>query len=93
MLKNNASRQSTWDQELQYVTGCKGATPTQVSGVGDRAVVDMSCHAVNGRSLLMTEAGGEIITISASADTASKTDPAAAQPALIDVAQRLIEAR
>lgn len=78
---------ATFDESVANMGPCSGE-PEEVSGVGDRAAVDVSCFEQAGNAQLIAEFDGEVVAFYVSSGVPGEADPGTVKDTLIEIASQ-----
>lgn len=77
---------TTFEDQLGYNAPCGSEPAKELSGVGDRAVLDTSCLSLSGRAWVIAEHDGDVYGLFMDAGEPSKADPAQVATVLTTIA-------
>lgn len=78
---------TSYDESVANMGPCSGE-PEEVSGVGDRAAVDVSCFGKAGNAQLIAEVDGEVVGFYVSSGEPAGADPGTVKDTLIEIASQ-----
>lgn len=78
---------TSFDESVANMGPCSGE-PEEVSGVGDRAAVDVSCFEQAGNAQLIAEVDGEVVGFYVSSGVPGEVDPGTVKDTLVEIASQ-----
>ena len=83
---------TTFEDQLGYNAPCGSDPAEELTGVGERAVLDTSCLALTGRAWVIAEHDGDVYGLFMNAGEPSKADPAQVRAVLTTIATEALAA-